>query len=81
MVSFKKFFLTASLLLLGGVAAAPTLEATKLNVLEERNLNPGKNAASICETEWVTQSVIKSNGGSATVVDLSGCTAITALIA
>lgn len=75
MVGFKKFLLTASLLL-GGIAAAPTSDATGFNVFDKRALTRGTDASRVCENEFVQMSTITSNGGSATVADLTGCTAV-----
>jgi hypothetical protein len=73
MVGFKKFLLATSLLL-GWVAAAPTSDATGFNVFEKRALTRGPDASQVCEGTFV--SFVSTNGGSATVVDLTGCTAV-----
>jgi hypothetical protein len=70
MVGFKRFLLATSLLL-GWAAAAPTSGATGFNVFEKRDLTKGSDASKVCEGTFVS-----INGGSATVVDLTGCTAV-----
>ncbi|TGO08380.1 hypothetical protein BTUL_0212g00190 [Botrytis tulipae] len=50
--------------------------ATKRNGLEPRVLYAGTNANQVLENEYVDAMQIKSNGGKATVADLSGCTAL-----
>ncbi|KAF7923376.1 uncharacterized protein EAE97_010814 [Botrytis byssoidea] len=50
--------------------------ATKRNGLEPRILYAGTNANQVLENEYVDAMQIKSNGGKATVADLSGCTAL-----
>lgn len=75
MVSFKKFFLAASLLV-REVVAAPALQATELDGLAKRAIFEGTDANHVCENQFVTAITIKNNGGSATVVDLTGCTAV-----
>ncbi|THV48108.1 hypothetical protein BGAL_0268g00200 [Botrytis galanthina] len=50
--------------------------ATKRNGLKPRILYAGTNANQVLENEYVDAMQIKSNGGKATVADLSGCTAL-----
>ena len=81
MVSFKKLFFATSLLL-SGVAAAPSaaiersVAAAEPRSLERRSLQRGADASKVAENEFVTTKEIKLNSNSATVVNLSGCTAL-----
>nr|POF01294.1 hypothetical protein CFP56_21242 [Quercus suber] len=75
MVAFEKLFL-ATALLIGSVAAVPALQDTALNVLEERDLEAGTDPNRVRERQYVNLMQIKNNCGSATIVDLTGCTAL-----
>lgn len=75
MVAFKNFLFATSLLF-SWVAAAPTSEASELNVFDKRALSLGSDASKVCESTYVRATQINNNGNSATVVDLTGCTAL-----
>nr|POE65270.1 hypothetical protein CFP56_34937 [Quercus suber] len=74
MVAFKNLLLGATVLL-GGVAAAPS-QSKNLNMLQKRALFETMDANNICENEYVLPATISDNNGAATVVDLTGCTAV-----
>jgi hypothetical protein len=88
MVNFKNLFVATSLLL-GSVAAAPAPVGTLTTgvAIESRNINNAlerrayemeetNDANNIGENEYATAMKIRTNGGRATVVNLTGCTAL-----
>jgi hypothetical protein len=78
MVAFKKFFLTAPLLFSWAAASPRPLisEVKGLNIFDKRALYRTIDASKICENEFATKPDIANNNGIATVVDLTGCTAL-----
>lgn len=88
MVNFKNLFVATSLLL-GSVAAAPAPVGTLANdvAIESRNVNNAlerrayeleetSDANNVKETQYVGAMNIRRNDGRATVVNLTGCTAL-----